>query len=96
MEGGEATTKPFVFSGNQLEINFSTSAAGSIGIELQDENGKPLPGFTLEECPEIYGDEIERTVEWNSNADLSKLEGKPVRMRIVLKDADLYSFRFRN
>ena len=95
MEGGEATTKPFVFSGNQLEINFSTSAAGSIRIELQDENGKPLPGFTLEECPEIYGDKIERTVEWNSNADLGKLAGKPVRMRIVLKDADLYSFRFR-
>ena len=94
MKGGEVTTKPFIFSGNHLEINFSTSAAGSIRIELQDENGKPISGFTLEDCPEIYGDALERTVEWNSNSDLSKLAGKPVRMRIVLKDADLYSFKF--
>ncbi|MBS3777522.1 MAG: hypothetical protein KGY70_20180 [Bacteroidales bacterium] len=95
MEGGEMVTKPVIFSGDQLEINFSTSAAGSLKVELQDENGKPIPGFTLDDCPEIYGDAIERTVEWNSNADLSKLAGKPVRMRFVLKDADLYSFRFQ-
>ncbi|MGM0532746.1 MAG: hypothetical protein ACQER7_15465, partial [Bacteroidota bacterium] len=95
MEGGEMVTKPVIFSGDQLEINFSTSAAGSLRVELQDENGEPIPGFTLDDCPAIYGDSIKRTVEWNSNADLSKLAGKPVRMRIVLKDADIYSFRFQ-
>ena len=32
-KGGEITTKLFTFSGNELEINYSTSAAGEIKIE---------------------------------------------------------------
>ena len=51
-------------------------------------------GFRLEDCPEVFGDSIERVVSWNSGSDLSKLAGQPVRLRVVLKDADLYSFRF--
>ena len=53
------------------------------------------PGFTLNDCSEIYGDEIERTVEWDSQSDLSQLAGQAVRLRFVMKDADLYSLRFR-
>ena len=41
--GGQFTTKPLIFSGNQLRLNMSTSAAGSIRVEVQDENGKPFP-----------------------------------------------------
>ena len=79
-----------------MTINFSTSAAGSIGVEIQEANGKPVPGFALQDCPEIFGDEIERTVVWKKNAAISKLAGKAVRLRFVLKDADLYSFCFGN
>ena len=60
----------------------------------QDPEGQPIPGFTLDECPEIIGDQIERTVAWKGGSDLSSLSGKTVRMRVVLKDADLYSIRF--
>ncbi len=28
--GGELTTRPFVFSGGELELNYSTSAVGSV------------------------------------------------------------------
>ena len=41
------------------------------------------------------GNEIERTVSWNSGHDLADLAGKPIRLRIAMKDADLYSLRFR-
>src|SRR5690606_7623057 len=34
--GGDATTKPFVFKGKQLEINYSTSAAGYVRVEILD------------------------------------------------------------
>ena len=76
-------------------INFATSAAGSLRLELQDEEGQVIPGFSLEECPAIYGDEIERKVVWQEESDLGALAGRPVRLRIHLKDADLYSFRFQ-
>ena len=71
-------------------------AAGRIGVEIQEANGKPFPGFALQDCPEIFGDEIERTVVWKKNAAIRKLAGKAVRLRFVLKDADLYSFCFGN
>ena len=87
-------TKPLIFSGNQLVVNYATSAAGSIRVEIQDADGKPLDGFHLEDCPEIFGDSIERTVFWTAGSDLSKLAGRPVRLRMILKDADLYSFQF--
>ncbi len=93
-EGGEMVTKPLRFKGSRLEINYASSAAGGIRIELQDAKGQPIPGFTLDECPEIIGDQIERTVAWKGGSDLSSLSGKAVRMRVVLKDADLYSIRF--
>lgn len=94
LSGGEAVTKPLIFEGKSLEINFSTSAAGSIRWELQDEKGQPIPGFSLAENPEIFGDAIDYQVPLPARADLSALAGRPVRLRFVLRDADLYSFRF--
>ena len=78
----------------ELLINYSTSAAGSICCEIQDATGKPIPGFTLEECDEIYGDDIERPVSWRRRREVKELAGKPVRLRFVMRDADLYSLCF--
>jgi len=93
--GGEMVTRPFLFRGHELVINFSTSAAGFIRIEIQDQDGKPVQGFTFEDCPEIYGDDIEHAVRLKQDKTPEELEGKPVRLRFVMKDADLYSLRFR-
>ncbi|MGI6572673.1 MAG: hypothetical protein ACOX19_04475 [Fermentimonas sp.] len=95
MDGGEIITKPIVFNGKNLIINFSSSAAGDIKVELQDKNGKPIPGFSLEECPPIFGDSLARKVTWESGKDLSSLKGKMVRVRFIIKDSDLYSFLFQ-
>ena len=77
-------------------------AAGSIHIESQDEAGRPLPGFAPEESPLVWGDEIEYTVRWKhshsgatSKEPLKRIAGKPVRLRLVMNDADLFSLRFR-
>jgi hypothetical protein len=95
LKGGEVVTKPLVFAGNHLMLNFSTSAAGGIRIELQDAGGKPIPGFTLGDCHEVFGDHLDRVVTWKSGSELDKLAGKPLRLRFALKDADVYSFQFR-
>ncbi|MCE5345317.1 MAG: hypothetical protein LLG13_03365 [Bacteroidales bacterium] len=92
---GEFVTKALIFSGNALTINFATSAAGSIIVEFQDENGKPIPGFTLSDCDELFGDTLERIVTWNDKSDVSSLIGKRVRIHMVLREADLYSLKFQ-
>ncbi|SHN25331.1 hypothetical protein SAMN04488057_11412 [Cyclobacterium lianum] len=94
-EGGEMISKPFIFEGEQLEVNYSTSAAGEIRIELLDGFGNKLPGYSMEEAQPVIGNEISRFVFWNNSSDVSDLAGNPVRMRVYLKDADLYSFRFK-
>ena len=93
--GGEMVTKPFRFSGKELEINYSTSASGGLRIEIQEASGVPVTGYTLEECQEIIGDELERIVRWERGGDVNKLVGTPIRLHFALKDADLFSFRFR-
>ncbi len=93
-EGGEMTTRPFLFRGDRLLVNFATSAAGGIRVEVQDSDGRPLPGFSLKEAVEQIGNEIERTVAWKRGPDLGSLEGKAVRLRFVMKDASLYAIRF--
>lgn len=98
-KGGEFVTKPFTYKGNTLVLNFETSAAGSIRLELQDERGHAIPGYELETFPPLWGDQVEHSVVWTANprwgASLKKLEGIPVRLRVVLRDADLYSMQFR-
>lgn len=96
MSGGELITKPITFSGKVLRVNFSTSAAGSLQVELQDLQGRPLPGYSLNDCEELFGDTLDRAVTWKSDRDLAALMGQPVRVRFVLRDADLYSYQFRD
>jgi hypothetical protein len=95
LSGGEVVTKPIVFSGKELAINFASSAAGDVRVEIQDEGGKPIPGFSRDDCGPHFGDAVERVVTWKGGTDLSSLAGKAVRIRFVLRDADLFSYRFR-
>lgn len=92
--GGEMVTKPLRFTGSSLAINYATSAAGSIWVELCDAEGTPIPGFTQADADEVIGDEIARVMTWKGNADLGSLSGQAVRLRFVMKDADLYSIHF--
>ena len=92
--GGEVVTRPLIFSGSSLRLNYSTSAAGSVGVEIQDESGKPLAGFALADMEPIFGDGLDAEVRWRDGGDLSALAGKPVRLRLALKDADVFALRF--
>jgi hypothetical protein len=92
--GGEMTTKPLTFKGRALVLNYATSAAGSISMEVRHEGGKALPGFELANAVEMYGDDVDRKAAWKGNPDLGSLAGKRVRLHFVMKDADLYSIRF--
>jgi hypothetical protein len=42
----------------------------------------------------LIGNEIEREARWKHGADVSKLAQQPIRLRLVMKDADVYALRF--
>lgn len=97
-EEGEFITKPLTFQGSQLEINESTSAAGRIRVEIQEADGEPIEGYTLDDSETIYGDRISHVVCWGAeqakSGDISRLAGLAIRLRFVMQEADLYSLRF--
>jgi hypothetical protein len=93
--GGMLLTKPLIFKGNELIVNFSASAAGSLRVQIENESGAPFLGYALADSEEIIGDSIERIVRWKGGPDVNVLAGKPVKLRFAMKDADLYSIRFR-
>jgi hypothetical protein len=92
--GGGVITKSLTFDGSELRINFSTSAVGSIRVELQDAKGDAIPGYALDDMQPVYGDHIDFPVSWKDRANLSGLAGQPVRLYFELRDADLFSIRF--
>ncbi len=94
MSGGELITKPLTFTGKALTMNFASSAAGGIQVEIQDVGGKPISGFALADAQPVFGDSVNRTVTWKNGGDVGALAGKAVRLRFVLNDADLYSIKF--
>lgn len=84
----KVVTKPIIFDGNTLEMNFATSAAGYLYITITDEEGNKIKSCR------IFGDKVDRIIGFDG--DLSEFSGKPVVMEIDMSDADVYSFRFFN
>ncbi len=93
-DGGEMVTKPFTFQGNRLSLNLSTSSAGYAKVEVQNADGSAIDGFTLDDSVETFGDSLDLTARWANDISPGALAGKPVRLRFVLKDADLFSLCF--
>jgi hypothetical protein len=79
-------TKPLVFKGGELSLNFSTSAKGYVRIRLVGETS------TIESV-ELFGDTLDRKVAFE-NGNLAEFAGKPVVMEVTMSDADVYSFKF--
>ncbi|MBQ7792165.1 MAG: hypothetical protein IJ367_01565, partial [Clostridia bacterium] len=66
-------TKSILFTGNELHINFSTSALGWIYVDIVDATGKELEGW--HSC-ELFGNTTDRIVYFGDNKDVSSLQGK--------------------
>jgi hypothetical protein len=93
--GGTFTTKPFRFDGNRLELNINTGAVGYAQIGFLDENGKPIPGYAVDDCVYINGDFLSEPVEWlGSGKDVSKLAGKTVQLVFRMRSAKLFAMQF--
>ncbi|UCD27496.1 MAG: hypothetical protein JSV03_10270, partial [Planctomycetota bacterium] len=93
--GGEFTTPVLKFEGRKLFLNIDTSATGIVRIEILDADGTPVDGYHLEDCDRIHtANQINRVVTWGGRDDVHQLAEKSVRLRFVMRDADLYAFQF--
>ena len=93
-DGGWFVTPPIEFEGSRLLLNIDCGAMGEAWIELQDETGKPLPGYTLEEAVSVDRNGVAQEVWWHNGPDGGPLCGRPVRMKIKMRSAKLYAFQF--
>jgi len=87
--GSQLVTKPFIYDGNELYINFSTSVYGNVRITLHALDGSGDISTT-----EMFGDSTNRHVRFKDGNTPAQLRGKPVEMTINLQDAHIYSFKF--
>ena len=90
----EFTTHPLTFTGSRLELNADVRPEGSVKVELQDAEGKSIPGFTLDECVPLAGNHVRHVVRWKGGSALTALSGKPTKMRCMARDASLFAFQF--
>ena len=94
MAGGDEAvlvTKPLIFEGGELHLNFSTSAYGYIYVSVLDEHGNALSDG---ESVEVFGDNIDRRVIFPEGFTPGDCAGTAVRLRFRMRDARLYSMKF--
>lgn len=94
-KAGVLRTRLLRFSGDRLLLNVRTEAGGSVRVGLEDEQGRPIEGFAIDDCPPIRADSIAHTVTWRRAKSLAHLKGRPVRLRFELSGADLFSLQFK-
>ena len=93
--GGTVITPPLRFTGSRLELNLDTGAGGVGRVEILDESGAPIPGFTLREADQLNANNVRTLVTWRGKSEVSALAGKTVRLHLKMRSAKLYAFQFR-
>ncbi len=64
-------------------------------MEIMDESGEPIPGFTLREGVQLNGNSVRTLVAWRGRPDLTALADKSVRLHFKMRSAKLYAFQFQ-
>ncbi|MBN1343711.1 MAG: hypothetical protein JXQ73_13570 [Phycisphaerae bacterium] len=90
-KGGSVLTKPIKLAGAKLFLNLD-APKGQAFVEILDEQGKPIPGYSQAEAVAVKGNAVRLPVTWRAKQDVKDLVGKVVRLKIGLKDASLYAF----
>lgn len=94
-DGGELLTKPLLAAGRHLTVNYKAELGGSLRAELQDADGRPLPGFTLADCEPLTDDELDAPLHWKASAAANpQAPTTPFRIRFVLESATLHAMQF--
>ena len=91
---GHFTTPPLQFAGNVLELNCATNDGGEIRVGLRDADGNAIPGFGVEDCEPIRGDEMHKRVTWKAGVELPATTTSTIKLEIALRNARIFAFQF--
>jgi hypothetical protein len=95
-KGGEFVTPAIRFQGSSLALNLDASATGEVRVELRDEQGHPLDGYTFAQSDTLGGNDAALTATWRrGQSDLGLLAGKALRIAFKIRNASLYAFQFK-
>jgi hypothetical protein len=85
---GYMISKHIFLKSKRMEINYETSAGGYIRIELVDSFNKIIvqKGNNI-----LIGNKVNGNYTFNVSENYID---KPIRLKIYLKEADIYSFKF--
>lgn len=89
--GGVLVTRKLINAAGALRVNCS-AVGGSIWVEVLDENGDVLPGYSQADCAPLQDDSTDAPVAWGERSTLPATGG-PIRLRFILQNASIYSFR---
>jgi hypothetical protein len=89
---GEVVTKPLRWAGQTLAVN-AAAARGQVRVEIQNESGSPLRGFTLADSRPLQGDGVSQSVQWQGKKrPFADGQEQPIRLRFEVERADLFGF----
>ena len=90
-DGAIMMTRKLRFTeGIGLYVNANTSGS-LLSVEVQDEDRKPLQGFSHDDCIGFRGNSIAAEVRWR-NADFSSLKEHTISLSFKMNRGELYSF----
>lgn len=85
-------TRCLLFHEPMLKINVQ-APQGEVRVQLSDEMGKPLTGFSFDDCIPFKGDELFWEPQWHSGKTLKDALNRPVRVEAQMAEARLYAIR---
>jgi hypothetical protein len=85
---GRLLTPPLRMKGDRLTVN--AKVRGELRLRILDLDGNPVPGFGDAQIAPITGDSTAHPVK--SDGDFAQLKGRPIRLELTLRDAQLYQF----
>jgi hypothetical protein len=100
---GQCWTVPFRLEAVALAVNADVRYSGYVRCEVLEAGlgdtgeavtiGRPLAGYTLDDCLPVTGNGVHTAFTWRGGP-LAALRGRTVRLRLALYKADIYALHF--
>ncbi|NOX66444.1 MAG: hypothetical protein GXO85_11840 [Chlorobi bacterium] len=90
MNVGSITTHMMKNASGPLLVNVN-AVGGSLKVEILDVKGKPIPGYSVDDCLPIKTNGITEVIKWNDHPELP-VSDDLLSIRFLLNKASLFGF----
>ncbi|MDH7487519.1 MAG: DNRLRE domain-containing protein [Anaerolineae bacterium] len=87
---GWLLTRPLTWNGGGLALNVQAVGGYADVAVLDASTGAVIDGFSRSDCQDVHGDSLSATV--TCGRSFAQLRNRNIRLKIYLKNADLYGF----